>query len=85
MLPPIPTTSASENPKYAQHADQEGAKKTNKSSTCLVVMHPVQHDLRSPVPPSGHIACHFIICMSSQSEIQDLMRKEQSGTEQSNS
>lgn len=48
---------------------------TSASSTCLVVMHPVQHDLRSPVPPSGYIACHFIICMSSQSKIQDLRER----------
>lgn len=38
-------------------------------------MHPVQHDLRSPVPPGGHIACHFIICMSGQSKIQDLRER----------
>lgn len=38
-------------------------------------MHPVQHDLRSSVPPSGHVACHFIICVSSQSEIQDLRER----------
>lgn len=43
-------------------------------------MHPVQHYLRSPVPPGSHIACHFIICMSGQSKVQDLRREEKSGT-----
>lgn len=43
-----------------------------KCITCLVVMHPVQHDLRSPVPPGSHIPSHLIICVSSQAKIQDL-------------
>lgn len=46
-----------------------------KCITCLVVMHPVQHDLRSPVPPGSHIAGHLIIRVSGQAKIQDLQNK----------
>lgn len=40
--------------------------------TCLVVVHPVQHDLRSSVPPGGHVPGHLIIRVPGQPEIQDL-------------
>lgn len=46
-----------------------------KCITCLVVMHPVQHDLRSPVPPGSHIPGHLIICVSGQAKIQDLQKR----------
>lgn len=38
-------------------------------------MHPVQHDLRSPVPPGSHVPGHLIICVSSQAKIQDLQNR----------
>lgn len=43
-----------------------------KGITCLVVVHPVQHDLRSPVPPGGHVPRHLIVRVPGQPEIQDL-------------
>lgn len=43
-----------------------------KGITCLVVVHPVEHDLRSPVPPGGHVAGHLIVRVPRQPEIQDL-------------
>lgn len=43
-----------------------------KGITCLVVVHPVQHDLGSPVPPGGHVPSHLIIRVPGQPEIQDL-------------
>lgn len=43
-----------------------------KGITCLVVVHPVEHDLRSPVPPGGHVAGHLIVRVPGQPEIQDL-------------
>lgn len=47
-----------------------------KGVTCLVVMHPVQHDLRSPVPPGCHVPGHLIIRVPGQAEIQDLHNTE---------
>ena len=38
-------------------------------------MHPVQHDLRSPVPAGSHVPGHLIICVSGQAKIQDLENK----------
>lgn len=46
-----------------------------KCITCLVVMHPVQHDLRSPVPSSSHVPGHLIVCVSGQAKIQDLQNR----------
>lgn len=40
--------------------------------TCHVVVHPVEHDLRRSVPPGGHVASHFIICVPRQTKVQDL-------------
>lgn len=44
----------------------------NCECTCHVVVHPVEHDLWSTVPPRGHITGHFIVCVPCQTEIQDL-------------
>lgn len=42
------------------------------STTCHVVMHPVQHDLRRTVPASGHVAGHLIIGVPCQTKVQNL-------------
>ena len=44
----------------------------NRLQTCLVVSHPVEHDLRRPVPPRGHVAGHLIIRLSCQTKVQNL-------------
>lgn len=38
----------------------------------LGVVHPVQNDLRRPVPTGHHVARHLGVCATSQPEIQDL-------------
>lgn len=40
--------------------------------TCLVVVHPVQHDLGRPVPAGRHIPCHLVVRVPRQPEVQDL-------------
>lgn len=35
-------------------------------------MHPVEHDLWGSVPTGGYVACHFVICVPCQTEVQDL-------------
>ena len=35
-------------------------------------MHPVEHDLRGPVPPGGHVARHLILSGPRQPEVEDL-------------
>lgn len=47
----------------------------NCECTRHVVVHPVEHDLWSTVPPRGHITRHFIVCVPCQTEIQDLHNK----------
>lgn len=42
-------------------------------STCLIVVHPVQHDLWCPVPPCGHISSHLLISLARQPKVQDLV------------
>ena len=42
------------------------------SLTCLVVMHPVEHNLWGPVPPGGHVASHLILGGPRQPEVEDL-------------
>lgn len=42
------------------------------STTCHVVMHPVQHDLRCTVPASGHVAGHLVISVPCQTKVQNL-------------
>lgn len=42
------------------------------SSTCHVVMHPVQHDLWGTIPASGYIAGHLIISVPRQTKVQNL-------------
>ena len=39
--------------------------------TLVVVLHPVEHDLRGPVPPGSHVACHLISRCPSQSKVKD--------------
>lgn len=41
-------------------------------STCLIVVHPVQHDLWRPVPPCSHISGHLLISLACQPKVQDL-------------
>ena len=37
--------------------------------TRLVVVHPVEHDLRGPVPPGGHVTSHLVLRGPSQAEV----------------
>lgn len=50
----------------------------------LGVVHPVQNDLRCPVPTGHHVARHLGVSAASQAEVQDLHRRQrnrsQSGT-----
>ena len=43
-----------------------------KPFTSLVVVHPVEHDLRGPVPSGRNVPRHLVLCRPSQSEVQDL-------------
>lgn len=47
-------------------SDQENK---NLSPTWVVVVHPIEHDFRRPVPPSGHVACHEVILLTRQTKI----------------
>ena len=40
--------------------------------TCLVVPHPVEHDLRRSIPPSSHITRHFIHGLSCKPKVKNL-------------
>ena len=42
------------------------------TTTCHVVMHPVQHDLRRTVPASSHVAGHLIVSVPGQTKVQNL-------------
>lgn len=46
------------------------------SLASLGVVHPVQNDLRSPVPTGHHVARHLSIGAAGQAEVQDLQRKQ---------
>lgn len=35
-------------------------------------MHPVEHDLRRPVPPCRHVTCHLVVRLSGQPKVEDL-------------
>ena len=39
------------------------------SFTSLVVVHPVEHDLRGSIPPGGHVPRHLVLGGSGQAEI----------------
>lgn len=41
---------------------------------CLVVVHPVQHDLRGSVPSCGNITRHLFISVTSQAKVKDLLK-----------
>lgn len=41
----------------------------------LGVVHPVQNDLRSPVPTGHHVARHLSIGAAGQAKVQDLQQK----------
>lgn len=38
--------------------------------TCLIIMHPIKHNFRCSIPPSGNIAGHLILGGPSQTKIQ---------------
>ena len=57
---------------FSQLPSQRHCHSSYYSLTCLVVMHPVEHDLGGPVPPGGHIACHLILSGARQPEVEDL-------------
>lgn len=42
------------------------------STTCHVVVHPVQHDLRCTVPTSGHVSGHLVVSVPCQAKVQNL-------------
>lgn len=50
----------------------QGLSRGRVGSTCLVVMHPVEHNLRRPVPACGHISGHLLIRLACQPKVQDL-------------
>lgn len=37
----------------------------------LVVVHPVEHDLRRPVPPGRHVTGHFVLRRSGQTKVEN--------------
>lgn len=48
------------------------------SCDCLArlgVVHPVENDLRRPVPPGHHVACHLGVGAAGQTKVQDLRRE----------
>lgn len=57
---------------YIKYTDRNIWVEPSCEGTCHVVVHPIQHDLWSSVPPCGDITGHFIICVPCQTEIQDL-------------
>ena len=43
-------------------ASVNSKQKTNKPEVdSVVVVHPVEHDLRSAIPASRHVACHLVL------------------------
>lgn len=44
--------------------------------TCLTVVHPIEDDFWSSVPPGGHITGHGILGVSGQAKVQDLQGAE---------
>ena len=40
--------------------------------TSFIVVHPVEHDFRRPVPPGGHVSCHLGLLLSGEAKIQNL-------------
>ena len=51
--------------------------------TRLCVVHPIQDDLRRPVPPGHHVSSHLAICLPGQAKVQDLQPESEGGAEQS--
>ena len=44
-------------------------------NTFTGILHPIQHNFWSTVPPGSNISCHLIICCSCQAKVQDLWKE----------
>lgn len=76
------------NNKWSQHQEANSRRQRERwericnSYNCLAslsVVHPVQNDLRRPVPTGHHVACHFSISTASQPKVQDLYQQQWNG------
>lgn len=80
---PRPSSAASPQSSSGRGGLGSWCRVSGQLLTRLCVVHPIQDDLRRPVPPGHHVPSHLAICLPGQAKVQDLQPESEGGAKRS--